>query len=181
MSSKRTRYERIALVERNAEEEEESSEEEEDAADSSSEEANDDTRIQPSNPRAAQQAAKQGKIHVALNKQSELVCHVRVSQPVEVSERTVSAQHAGSSSVWWSQQKGPTRPTRNRSSEANLLKRCNDQADGILLLLRRQSCRPLVRKSRRGRFCWCDIHGLPKHTMLSTIAFTYRCRHRLLL
>eukprot|EP00878_Enallax_costatus_P041646 GHUV01048478.1.p1 GENE.GHUV01048478.1~~GHUV01048478.1.p1 ORF type:complete len:146 (+),score=35.98 GHUV01048478.1:320-757(+) len=76
MSSKRTRYERIALVERNAEEEEESSEEEEDAADSSSEEANDDTRIQPSNPRAAQQAAKQGKIHVALNKQSELVCHV---------------------------------------------------------------------------------------------------------
>lgn len=83
MPSGRTRYGRIALVERNADEEEESSEEEdEDAMDPSSDEANDDTRPQPTNERAVQQTAKQGKIHVSLGKSSELLCHVSFSRPV---------------------------------------------------------------------------------------------------
>lgn len=78
MSSKRMRYDRIALVERNADEEDESSEEGGSDAESGSEQTDDDTRSMPPNQRAEQQTVKQGKIHVALNKSSDLVCHVRV-------------------------------------------------------------------------------------------------------
>lgn len=99
MSSKRMRYDRIALVERNADEEEESSEEGESDAESGSEQADDDTRSRPSNHRAEQQTAKQGKIHVALNKSSDVVCHVRILASATCHEREVTLHKSSSTAA----------------------------------------------------------------------------------
>jgi hypothetical protein len=65
MSNKRARYDKIALVERDAAEEEESSDEEEG-------EDEQETVVQT-------QQAKPSKITVALRTGSDLVCHVSVA------------------------------------------------------------------------------------------------------
>eukprot|EP00879_Flechtneria_rotunda_P023389 GHRR01024740.1.p1 GENE.GHRR01024740.1~~GHRR01024740.1.p1 ORF type:complete len:280 (+),score=52.77 GHRR01024740.1:95-934(+) len=75
MSSKRARYDRIAVVEREAQDEDESSEDEQ-----SSEGEDDIEQDDPLQGQQSQQAdrviTKQRSIHVALGKPGELVCHV---------------------------------------------------------------------------------------------------------